>query len=34
MSFSDLFDLGAIVWEGDLPTFPDYFPTDEDDSDI
>lgn len=31
MSFSDLFESGAIVWEGDLPTFPEYFPTDDSD---
>ena len=30
MSFAELFELGAIVWEGDLPTLPDYIPTDED----
>lgn len=29
MSFADLFDLGVIVWEGDLPTIPDYVPTDD-----
>lgn len=31
MSFSELFAAGAIVWEGDLPTLPDYQPTDSDD---
>jgi hypothetical protein len=30
MLFSELFALGAIVWEGDLPTLPDYQPTDDD----
>ena len=29
MSFSELFDLGVIVWEGDLPTLPSYIPTDD-----
>lgn len=32
MLFSDLFELGAIVWEGDLPTLPDYIPTDADET--
>jgi hypothetical protein len=29
MLFSDLFDLELIVWEGDLPTLPNYLPSDD-----